>query len=481
MNFKEFLAEVALNDKVFASTIERLSEDAKVGFELECWVPEHSDLIRGEFQDGAATVSLDNITSLPEWIDFFDIDNQTLRDIKHEFAEWKDDSGNTKATFREYYENQFTGAKDFIQTYDLEPLYGWANREKSEVFGSDPTSEGEADFDQTAEAVADELGEFLGVKVHVGYSGDENRWRVVEDGSIDGEGVGVGIEIVSPPTSVEYGLEDLKLCFEFMENADFETNESTGLHINLSLPDLRRKLDPLKLILFMGETHVLKQYKRETNSYAKKHYDDLIQAIRDTGELPKGSDNMLNSAYAMLRKEKYRTVNLSKLTAGYLEFRSAGNTNYHKNYKRIFNDVGRFLRVLEVACSADAERNLYLKKIAKLYGDAAAAPKVDTLEDFVMHYAGIMTWESIEIMMSRTKARPEMSLVNPMFSVMVDLGYQLSKTKPEVPPKVKAEFKQLLQKAAHNDPDILEKVKEKARENSSVNTLDYFLTSFNIK
>lgn len=227
------------------------------------------------------------------------------------------------------------------------------------------------DFKKTAELAKESLEDLLGVDVQVGTA-TVNSWRIVRDDSIE-EGVGndrlgVGIEIVSPPTPVEDGIGDLKQVLRWMTKNKVVTNSSTGIHLNLSIPEIKEKLDPLKLVLFMGEQHILKSYDREFNTYAKQHRDTLLAAIQQTGRLPNDAKGLMAIAGSALAKgEKSRTVNFRKLREGYLEFRTGGNTDYHKKFPQIESDIGRFLAVLEIACDPDAERKEYLKKLAKLF------------------------------------------------------------------------------------------------------------------
>lgn len=278
MNFKDFLAEKALNDKVFKAAIERMSGDAKLGFELEMWVPEESGLL---------------------------------------------------------------------------------------IISPEDSSIG--DFNETAKQAKESLEDLLGTTFEIDTT-NIDKWRIVQDNSIQDEGLGCGIEVISPPQPVEDALGDLKQCFKWMIKNDVVTNSTTGIHLNLSISDLKDKLDPVKLILFMGETHLLQSYERQTNSYAKKHYNDMIDGISRLGIIPKTADAMIERAYMAIKKEKHRTVNLGKLDKGYLEFRTAGNARYETKLNQIERDVGRFLTVIELACDPNAERKEYLKKIAKLYG-----------------------------------------------------------------------------------------------------------------
>ena len=399
MNFKEYLAEKALNDKVYASTIERLGGTAKMGFELEMWIPEESDLL---------------------------------------------------------------------------------------IIDDGDSSKG--DYGKTAAEAKKSLEDALGVDVTI--NGDDiNDWRIVPDGSIQEGGTGTGIELVSPPTPVDDALGDLKQCFKWMTKHEVVTNSTTGLHLNLSIPGLAGNLDPLKLILFMGEAHVLKSYERETNTYAKKHYTDLVDAIKNMGVLPKSLNYLTIEARKSLKKEKYRTVNLSKLDHGYLEFRTAGNENYHKKYNQVAGDVGRFLTVLEIACDPDAERQEYLKKIAKLFGDAKETAKIDrsktrnlsnepSPEGSLESIIGDVNLFSLKELVKNGESS---KIVQRLSRVMKLTGADLSDGKIDVSPKNIAEFKLLLSKLAKIEPEALSKAKASASSQVELDDIKAFMKAFNLK
>lgn len=400
MNFKEYLAEKALNDKVYASTIERLGGTAKMGFELEMWIPEESDLL---------------------------------------------------------------------------------------IIDDGDSSRG--DYALTAAKAKQSLEDALGVDVTI--NGDNiNDWRIVPDGSIQEGGTGTGIELVSPPTPVDDALGDLKQCFKWMSKHDVVTNSTTGLHVNLSIPGIWTRLDKLKLILFMGEQHVLKKYERELNTYAKAHYADMIDAIQKAGPGPKKASELNAIASKALQDIKYRTVNLSKLKSGYLEFRTAGNANYHKKFESIANDVGRFLTIIELACDPEAERKEYLKKLAKLFDQAKAPFAVAEdmgLEKFLHKFAGQGSYSVLVRNLTGDRGQSKDGWAEAgLFSLVRSIGPELHKGLVPTP-RIIAEFKQLLQKAEKFTPDIIEKVKalEKTHQWDSKekgNTyLKSFLKAFNLK
>jgi len=392
ITFKQFLDEARMTKSVFSSAIERLG-DAKLGYELEMWVPETSG---------------------------------------------------------------------FLIVKDEEYI---------------------GDFKKTAEEAKASLEDYLGVDVVVGNSDD--KWKIVPDGSVQGPDNGVGIEVVSPPLPVADALDDLKSCFRWMEKNDLETNSSTGIHINLSIPGLKQKLDPLKLILFMGEAHVLKSYAREANTFATKHYNDLISGIQKSGRPPKDAKQLIDLASEMLQSAKYRTVNLSKLSQGYLEFRTGGNDNYHKKYKQIESDVGRFLTVLELACDPDADRQEYLKKVGKLF-DAAKTAKTQPPPG----YYAVSKPGSLEALIGPTilnlfkaniHGEDYKRATERLRQIMDSTGHAIASGQiDEVSVKAIAEFKVWFSRLNKGNPGVLKQIQDDASAEENEN-IKAFVKAFNLK
>ena len=444
ISFKQFLQEKALNQSTFAATLERLSDKAKLGFEIEVWVNQDSDLFIGEPPSDGPQVDIDDLRSFSEWREVFRMDTETASDIRAEYLDWK---GDGSGSWSEYYQEEFDSANDFVSTYDLEPLYGWVDNDHTRVYSEahEGPDDEKVDDGPIREEMALALADVLGKKVHTGYTGKVSDWVITTDGSVEGEGRGVGLEIVSPPTPVNDSIEDLQDCFRFIDKHKLITNSTTGLHLNLSIPDLARLLDPLKLVLFMGEDHVLAEFGREGNTYAKTHAADILRSIERDGVPPKGS-NLTKAASAYLTKEKYRTINLSKLKAGYLEFRAAGGTDYHANFSKVMNTIGRFLTVLELACDPTAERKEYLKKVTKLFGKTSDdVTSSESLYDLVRKTSGLGVWNQLEGLLKE----PQISrtLAARYFSLMIqDIGELIEKKAYEPSPRLRAEFKQLLGK-----------------------------------
>lgn len=214
-------------------------------------------------------------------------------------------------------------------------------------------------------------------------------YKVVPDSSIDGGETGkkgFGAEIVSPPLPVEEAFDDLDRIFSFIDDYDLETNSSTGLHINLSIPDISAKLDTAKLILLMGDKHVLQQFNRVGNSMTRSQMNvvrSAVDAALKSGKIPSDKSEvwglLQDIGHKVMQTGKYSSVNLSKLSDGYLEFRSPGNTNYHKRLEDVQNLVGRWLSAIDSACDPEKDKQFYLKQLSKVFIEVAPVPQEDDL------------------------------------------------------------------------------------------------------
>jgi hypothetical protein len=103
-------------------------------------------------------------------------------------------------------------------------------------------------------------------------------WYVEPDGSLRpnlGDG---SAEVVSPPLPANEAIEAIKNFYRLAIRNDFYTNNSTGLHINVSIPE---QTDLLKLMVFLGDEYVLKSFNRLDNDYAQSIVKSTIKALRD--------------------------------------------------------------------------------------------------------------------------------------------------------------------------------------------------------
>ena len=394
ISFKQFLQERAMNSGEFKKVLSRQGSRALAGFEFEMVVKKGSAVHGADGKD-PQTKELRNI-QMSDLDGYFSGSYSRFRAIERDYDEWVentrsewvdanlekfaelDDDGNmvdedaareeaeqmfnrredTSAEF--YVKEMFGSLYELIRRYSLEPHYGWAD-DRGDDYSEVYAEEVKGDEDNTYKKMMADLK----------YEIDTKGWEVTSDGSIDA-GQHVGAELISPPLPLAEALADLQAVFAWMEKHNIETNSSTGLHINLSMPGIK-KVDPVKLVLFMGETYALDMFNRVGNIYTKSQVETMIGKIRANGYLPKDADTLRILASTTLDNSKYFSVNLSKLSQNYLEFRVAGGKGYHKRGKDVVNTVLRFVSALEIACDPDLERQEYLKKLAKLF-DAALKP-----------------------------------------------------------------------------------------------------------
>jgi hypothetical protein len=264
---------------------------------------------------------------------------------------------------------------------DAENEYGldWPN-----FVDNNEGDSGEGGFDEeNAERLADDLAENLGVKTTVsgGYHSatrDATTWIFEPDSSLDPSGDGdMPVEIVSPPMPLGKTLEILPKFFEWAKSQGAYANDSTGFHMSVSMPDHGENvLDYTKLALFLGDEYVLKQFGREANTYAKS----AISKIRDTmGKLNEATETRAEAVLSAMRNHlnqfasraiaqpsgfgKYTSINPK---TNYIEFRSAGGSDYFADMDKIQNTLMRYARATDIAMDPAAEKAEYARKLYKL-------------------------------------------------------------------------------------------------------------------
>jgi hypothetical protein len=188
-------------------------------------------------------------------------------------------------------------------------------------------------------------------------------WYVEPDGSLRpnlGDG---SAEVVSPPLPANEAIEAIKNFYRLAIRNDFYTNDSTGLHINVSIP---QRTDLLKLMMFLGDEYVLKTFNRLDNDYAQSIVKSTIKALQDEHDsLPRLGDEfdeIVNDTINDLAAEHESSVNYN---GKYFSFRQAGG-DYLNNLRAVLDTVGRFVRALIIASSPDQHRKDYLTKLYKL-------------------------------------------------------------------------------------------------------------------
>lgn len=206
-----------------------------------------------------------------------------------------------------------------------------------------------------------------------------SKWAVVPDPSILGSGIAA--EIVSPKfDNVKDMLSEMQSLFEYFAENEVTTNNSTGLHVTMSLggktyPPLNR----LKLALLLGDPHVLSQFNRRFNAYTQSQQDNIKNRVRELEEI--GTDlDLKNAKFKDLEKllsvgisyGKYVTANFKPgVTNDYdnplVEFRAMGGENYYLDMNKINKVVLRYAIVLLAGHDPDAFKNDYIKSLLQQF------------------------------------------------------------------------------------------------------------------
>jgi hypothetical protein len=216
-------------------------------------------------------------------------------------------------------------------------------------------------------------------------SREENKFIIEPDGSISPQ----GREFISPPMQFADGLAAMEVMFSWADGNAYRTNQSTGFHMGISLPNHEtQNIDHMKFILMLGDTHVLEKFNR-----AKAHYAvDTVNTMRDTlkrgdrvkkeqvaGYLRQMATGMQDLATTELNKllvprgEHRQSVNIKNK---YMEIRSAGD-NYLPRFDEIRLTLLRYLKTLEVSADDQAYRREYAKKLSKFLTSTEMIRTVD--------------------------------------------------------------------------------------------------------
>jgi hypothetical protein len=307
------------------------------------------------------------------------------------YEEFKDGAEYDQYT-RNFFRNNFPYMSDVANETGLDWPY-WT--------GSS-SGEGESSEDIAAD-IASSIG--MPVKASSGYHSAKRGtgFFILEpDSSIDSDAGEAGLELVSPPMPLAQCLEYLDKVFAWADARGCTTNSSTGFHMGISIPDQSREnVDHLKFTMFLGDEYVLKQFGRESNSYAKSMMKEMSQKLKNlsagTGRMDAESmlrtfKDGLNSSAAKFVKtslttthDRYVTVNIKDK---YIEVRSAGG-DYLGDLDKIKNTLLRYVRAMALAADPEAEKQEYAKKLYKFMSPMVRGDD-DVIKYFSQYSAGIL-------------------------------------------------------------------------------------------
>jgi predicted house-cleaning noncanonical NTP pyrophosphatase (MazG superfamily) len=257
----------------------------------------------------------------------------------------------------------------------------------------------EPDFDgnETIDSIGEDFSEAIGKPVYTSdsYHGarrEPGAYSLEPDSSIDTDG-GAGLEFISPPMGVDEMFKDLHTVKKWAKRNSAYTNRSTGLHINVSIPDYSlENLDFVKLAVLLGDQYVLNQFGRLSNTYAKSALEIIKDRRHDTNTvnnlLTQLKSNVGDIASKILHNgntDKYTSINTKNQ---YVEFRSAGGDWLDKNFDKIENTTLRFIVALDAACDPEKYKKEYHKA---LYKTLKPKDSTEDMSKFALYMSGEIT------------------------------------------------------------------------------------------
>jgi hypothetical protein len=289
---------------------------------------------------------------------------------------------------------------DWLDAEDLDLMSGVENAYSINWPHWRGTGGGEASIEDVADSFRDAVGRpiLASTSYHSGRverPSTKNLEYIVEpDSSIDvDDNNDQGLEFVSPPLPIEELLNDLNKVKAWADRTGCYTNDSTGLHINVSVPGWTGgtdQLDYVKLALLLGDEFVLDSFGRSGNTYAKSAMGKIRDTVRKSPDRAKelmdrmksGMDQLASKVVHSRSTEKYTSINVKD---GYIEFRSPGGDWLNDNFAEIDNTLRRFTVALSAAVDPEAYRQEYLKKLYKLLD---VSGEKDPLSYFAKYAAG---------------------------------------------------------------------------------------------
>jgi len=261
---------------------------------------------------------------------------------------------------------------------------------------------------EVAESLAESLHNDLGVQTKVsntyhGITKDGVSWYFEPDGSLrPDEEDDMPCEIVSPPMSLKETHDILPLFFQWVEENEGYANKSTGFHMSLSMPNHKpATVDFLKLALFLGDDHVLTTFSRQANDYCESSLGIIRNRLTNFSS-EQDITARLDLAFNAMRKNLIELSSAAINTNGqgkfvtindrgnYIEFRSAGGSNYFSDIDLVQNTLLRYAYAMSIASDPKAERQEYAKKLYKFLSPAIKSSP-DAMRYFVQYTTGQLT------------------------------------------------------------------------------------------
>jgi len=368
------------------------------------WEGDESEFVYNYLKENASTEEIAEILGIELDADNYPdtVDQQTYRDATEKVIEasygnyWYDAA---RESAQEDFNQNADLESEWLESRDLNTMQDIENEYNMNWPHWYSQGGGEASIQDVAQEFENAIGRDVRASGNY-HSGSVTRpsptaqhYIVEPDGSLEADDSDdVGLEFVSPPLPIDEILSDLNKVKQWAGIYGCYTNDSTGLHINISVPNYSREnLDFVKLALLMGDEYVLDNFGRAGNTYAKsamKLVRDQVRQKPDEAErlLDKMKGNLDSLASKAIHSgvtSKYTSINTKD---GHIEFRSPGGDWLDDNFDKIENTLLRFTVAMSAALNPEMYREEYLKKLYKLLTQDNKGS--DTIKYFSEYVAG---------------------------------------------------------------------------------------------
>jgi hypothetical protein len=184
-------------------------------------------------------------------------------------------------------------------------------------------------------------------------------------------------------------LEDIDKVAKWASQAGAYTNSSTGLHMNVSVPD-QANLDYVKLAMFLGDNYILQQFGREGNTYCKSALNKIVTTARSDPGRVEEMMRQFQGGLSELASKILHTGSTEKFTSinnrdGWIEFRGPGGDWLNDDLAPVKNTLLRAVVALDVATKPEEFKQEYYKK---LYKTLSQGQEDDSIQYFARYAAG---------------------------------------------------------------------------------------------
>lgn len=334
---------------------------------------------------------IDNIVN-----NFEEYDKDTYGELKDQFIDEKEDEFNSHKWFEE------TGLtmKEIFDNNDLE----WPYQNEEEIIIDSEYPYDEYDMDQLGET----LSQMIGKEVNVGYkyhgaTRRDGEYSLEPDGSVEDptDSSLAGLEFIAPAMPLHEMVTDLAKIVKWAKKYGCKTNETTGLHMNVSIPNTTGdNLDYVKLALLLGDNYILETFGRWGNIYCKPVLNNIQKKIQNKPEIAMSvleqlKANAMQKASELVHAkftEKKVSINI-KDEGSYIEIRSPGGDWLNTDLSTLIDTLNRIAVAIDAAYDPTKYRKEYLKKFYKLI---IPNEKNDAIDLFNQFSTGTITAEQLK-------------------------------------------------------------------------------------